>query len=331
LKSTYARLSAFALILALVLPGAGCAGDGGPLKMKGPPGHLKWRFDSAGDDHFLGVTSKLDGAYGYLLVKRDLHPPFRWETTVAPRDGAGVGDVDWIATELDAFGSTPLQFWLMGAEPVAGGTNVFAACHLNTSRQGQELFAGATSVDLAIEHDGTDVIFFARKTGGVSWTEIWRRDATGQQFPVQPAVGVVGLGRKKTVGFDDFRVVASSPPQGPITPAYQVILHAYDAVDDLVLAMHDSDGANPDPAGALLHVNDALLHLDDAIAGAGALTATKVKTGPSAALKLLGKARKTAASVVKKLERGKAGKSAIKKLMKAVASALQAAEALTPP
>jgi hypothetical protein len=316
------------LLTVLCLPA--CATDSGVSSKASPKGSLKWAFGTDGPDSFLGVTSKADGAYGYLLAKRDIYPPFRWEVTggvVDPEPPAGLG---WIATELDATGSSPLQFWLMGAEPSGGGCNVFAANWLNTARQGQQFFADTDSVDFAIEHDGSTVFFEARRTGDLAWTPIWNTTAAGAWMPVHPAVGVIGIDPGVLVGFSGFRVVKSAMPGSPPVQWYGTILDLYTAVDHLTVAMNLANGSNPDPAAALTRVNDALMEFDEALVGIeGLFLKAKAGTpGREEARKLALKAQKGAASAAKKLGAGKAGKSAIKGLLKAIGPALEAADIL---
>ncbi len=321
------RLAVAALATVLLgLPS--CAIDGGVRSKASPAGAFKWGLGADGNYHYLGVSTKADNAYGYVLAKRDLYPPFRWEVTV------GLGewtpeDIGWFATELDATGTNPLQFWLLGAEPEGNGFQVFAANYIHTSRQGQTYFSGVDAVDLAIEHNGTTVYFAARAHGDLDWTLIWSTPAGGAVMPVHPAIGVMGLDREAVAGFKRFRVVNSTPPAMAPVAWYGTILDLYAAVDHFVTAMDLSDGDQPEPFDAATAVNDGLADLDDAIAGIGTLIpAAKEPPGAPEALKAAQKARKAAASVAKKLEGAKAGKTAIKGLLKAIGPALEAADIL---
>jgi hypothetical protein len=307
-----------------------CATDSGVIGKASPKGSLKWAFGSDGPDHFLGVTTKVNGAYGYLLAKRDLYPPFRWEVTGGRYGGTAPGDTGRIVTELDATGSTPLQFWLMGADPTGTGFNVFAANHQNTSPQGTTYLPDASAIDFAVEHDGATVFFHARRTGDVDWTPVWSTSAAGAQMPLHPAVGVMGIRSGALAGFNGFRVVKSAMPGSPPVGWYGTIFDLYTAVDHLTAAMDLANGAIPDAAAARLRVVDALGEFDEALAGIdGLLLETKAKaSGPETARKLAQKAQKSAASAAKKLAAGKAGKSAIKGILKAIGPALEAADVL---
>jgi hypothetical protein len=301
----------------------GCARVDEPLGKTGGK-YIKWSKKREGSDHYLSARVKKGaGANGFVLLYRDLWPPFRWETTLM-LPGTDTPSGGSFGTELDAKDSNPLQFYGISVQPTAGGLYAFAASHQSSpGTHGEKFYSGARKVDVAIEHDGTNLRFYSRAHGSTKYDLLAEINASTGSLPLQPAVGLFGMLKGDEVGFDEFRVVSNGTPPGELTEAQLAIGDLMDAVDAQVEAMHAMDGDDPDGATAKTELAASLVSLDGAIA-----TVDGIPDATKKAKKNLKKARKKLLSAQKKLDKGKSGKAIIKGLEKVIKPEFLAAEEL---
>ncbi len=320
------------VLLALLVLATGCVTS---LGKKGGS-NLRWSQKRVGNDHYLGVQvrGRAPGS-GFILLKRNLWPPFRWEVTYGVYGGEA-SSTGTFGSELDAVGSSPLQFYGISAQYVSGGLNVFAASHLSApGTHGSKFYPGVRKVDVAIEHDGSKLRYYSRPHGtGASYDLLAEIDVTGQMLPVRPTVGVFHIEKQDRIGFDHFRVAENGMPPAP-SAEDEAVAKIFQAVDAQVDAFDGVDGETPNPTAAVALLADSRESLDAALAKvdeilAGASGKRSGKTGPAAAKKFLLKARKKLLSAKKKLERSGKVKNPARGLKKIIVPEFDAALALKP-
>ena len=216
-------------------------------------------------DRYIKMTGRnkepAGGRIGFLQVPRELWAPFRHETSVGFYDNEHVADRGIICTELGRTGSPPSRFFGRCAQILPGGLNVYAYAHTSGSPIGTRMFAGATEVDFAIEADTSTLTFLARESGEPAWLQIATHPFSGQVLPLFPSIGVSGIGKQQVVGFDNYRLVANSPPRAPQTLEQDLAGAIWLAVDRLIEASHGLDGGAPDFAAAAVDLDAAETHL----------------------------------------------------------------------
>jgi hypothetical protein len=318
------------LLLAVATAGCADAAGAGAGKMVSELGFAK--LDKATGTEYLGIRAKkkVESAYLVINVPRDLWPPFRYEVTAGlfdpSRAWTGGG---FFCTEVSRIDSNPLDFYDICGQPVASGINVFTA-DMNGSRK-TRLFTGATRVDLAVEHDGTDLVLYARATGEPDWIEIDRFNRPAGPDPYLGGIGAAQIAFGQEAGFDEFRVVENgSPPSTPSAPdgARESV---FQALDPLVEALHALNDTAPDSVQASMDLERAESALADARTDVDALLVLgkkKLKNPSKTASKKLAKAGKSLAAAAKKLEANKKARGIVKVLKKAAKAELQAADAL---
>lgn len=208
--------------LAVLLGAVGCAAKADLAKTRVARGEKKFAFDTAmvAHDYYLALQSKkkaAGSAFGFVQVALDLWGPFRWEVSAGLRDPdktAGLAN-GFFCTELDVRGSDPLEFYALCARPISGGLQVFASTH--QGNQGSTFFAGATEVDLAVEHTGTGLRFEARPSGGGAYTTVAVVAMGAQTASLLPSIGVSGVAHPAEVAFDHFALPTNGAPPGGLT------------------------------------------------------------------------------------------------------------------
>jgi len=234
------------------------------------------------------------GGFGSIGVPRDLHAPFRMEVTAGVfeedrRPGGGFLYAE-VADLADGF--------RLGARAEDDGLVAFAH-HTSggaTAVLGEIPFPVAALLDLAIEHDGAEILYLAREHGSGPYELVALAPDDGGT-PRAPRLGVEGLSHGGEFGFDDYRLVTGAPPVDP-TPREAVAILAFEAGDLQVEALHGLDGLSPDIEGARRLVSASIGRLDEAILALEGLGSA----APSGVAKRLGKARSRALRAERKLE-----------------------------
>lgn len=279
----------------------------------------------AGDapkDRYLKVQSKKQDKPGRMamVIPCDLWGPFRWEVSAGlfDPDKAAAADQSIFGTELDGRGAfPPTEFYGISAQVTNGGLNVFAYTHNSPSAIGSQFFAGAGEVTFAIESTGAQLLFQARPRGEKTFTQVATFPFANQQDPLLPSIGVFNLANKGVVGFDEWRLVASSDEPGTPPAGRVASRRIWLAACALAEAGHALDG-EPDFSGAATFLLAARNELDAARAQADQLaTGGKVK-----------KARKDLKKAAADLEQALALATAEKKEAKAIAAIESALERL---
>jgi len=320
------RLSSVLSLAFATLVLGGCPAS--PQKKPGDP--VSFSMRRAGDNEYLAgrIKSKVL-ANSVLILPRDLRPPFRCEVTTGVFDPKRLDPLLGEAIfgmELDTPGRMfpPPEFYGVSVRLFAQGAQVFSGSHLTAPNAvDDDFFNGATMVDLAIEHDGGSVMFFARPHGAGNWTSLGEVNPSGQNFPVHPTVGIFRGAKPGEVGFDDFRVLFNGPRPGGLSPEQTVVEDMWDVLDAQVDVAHSLDGPAPDAGMLATQLVLAEGLLDAAIGDLEAIIAgpvkKKQKTPQQLALKRFRTGLRQLASARKKLEKGKP------KLFKAVAKKLEKA------
>ncbi len=198
-----------------------------------------------------------------------------------------------------------------------------------------DVFVGDTKiVEMAIEHDGTDLIFeagAATLADGGNLVEVARVNNFVVDDAYLPSFGAAFLGFPAEISYDPFRVEFNGdpPPNAKKLSAAQEIAHdLYPALDGLLEAIYDLDGANPDTVSARARVVAAQGVLDTALTDvANDLEKGKQQKKARGRVK---KAGKKATAVVKKIDKDKPQKKLAKQIAKALVLALGAADVLDP-
>jgi hypothetical protein len=225
----------------------------------------------------------------------ELVPPFRVEAVVGLCDPAFYPDPS-------------ATFGMSVTEQGGAGRNLAIACSRDggirvVSGLGSDadvLFADSTRIDLALAHDGTDLVAEARdhETSG-AWTEVGRVALTDLAGPMLAKVEGRNFLPGQMIGFYAFRVRANAPLGAGATPAHQAVRAMADAADALFDANDALEADVPDLDGAADAIELATLRLTEA----GGMIVTKGKVDRATR-----KARKAAKRAAKAAKR--TGKSA---------------------
>jgi len=165
-----------------------------------------------------------------------------------------------------------------------------------------QAFAGAQRVDLALEHDGTDLVASARDHNlGGAWIEV-ARTPLAASGPFLPKLGALNFDPGQMVTYSSFRVRANAPyGPGQATPQMEAVRNFAEALNDLADGADALVGAAPDAAAASLKIQAANQRVQEAVTAIEAAAALGKK--PTAAMRKLKKARaaarKAAAGVAK--------------------------------
>ena len=163
-------------------------------------------------------------------------------------------------------------------------------------------------IDIAMEHTGTEVIYFAKSFDSAQYTEIGRT-ATTYTGPFVMTFDAFGLPKKAEAGIDDILVTQRTAPPDLDTAKKRAAYATTQAFDDLLVAVKAVDGLADDAATAVAALANASAHLDDA-----ATELIFVDGDTKKAAKSLGIAGKKLRSAVKKLDANKAPSSTVKLL-----------------
>jgi hypothetical protein len=301
-------------------------GDVDSSSKLGPPavGSLSFRVGqrSAGKratapvDHYATFFATADGAGANYWLQCNLWAPCRVEARLGffspARAEAGAGTI-----------GIALADWL--------GESGYHAVKVRRSGDGIEVLAGSQPDDLAgsvlldglvadvaIEHNGTDVVFLAGAAGGKGLEEILRRPATGPG-PFRPSLDVLELPKGSEAGADGLRIVFNGLPPRPLTAAEDAARSLFSALARVLDAVYAADGAAPDLATARAALQQASAGFTDAAAKSAAV-AELAKAG-----KKVGGLSKSALAIVKTINGGgtaaKVYKAAAKLAQKGIAAA----------
>lgn len=178
-------------------------------------------------------------------------------------------------------------------------------------------FPDVSEVQVAIEHNGTDVIFEARASALEEFREVGRVGAV-TQGPLVASLDANDLPRKAQVAWDDLRVPLASPP--PPGENSDLIHTTHLALDRMLDAFALSDDGGPDIPAA----RDQLVQARSKVESAAGLA----PSGPPALVKRLGKAGKKIDQAVRAIDQGKPAAVVAKKVLAAGKAVYQAAAAL---
>lgn len=167
-------------------------------------------------------------------------------------------------------------------------------------------------VDIAMEHTGTEFIYFAKSVGSAEYIEIGRT-ATSYTGPFEMTFDAFGLPKKAEAGVDDVIVVHRTAPTDLDTAQKRAAFAGTQAFDDLLVAVKAVDGLSSDAAAAKTALADAVAHLDDAATELDAVDGDTKKAAKSLSI-----ARKKASAALKKLNKGKAPSSTVGLLKSAI-------------
>lgn len=214
------------------------------------------------------------------IVPVELHPPFRVEMTV------GLCDPDLAPGPGASFGG--------GIAESAGGTGRwYTKCRVEnglttTSSLGGRTtfpFPGAQRVDLAFQHDGTDLIAFARDPeASATWQEIGRETLGTTTGVFLPDVFALDLpvGTMTSVYALKFPQNGASPPGA--SPQREAVREMAAATTPLVAADAALHGLGGDAPAAANHVDAARARVDAAVQRLGERLAAKAKSPEDKAL-----------------------------------------------
>lgn len=268
-------------------------------------------------DHYLGFFAKDDGASAGRWLERHLWAPCRLEGRLGffspARAEGGPGSIGLV-----------LHHWL--------GEGGYHAVRVRRAGDGIEVSAesdpgGLTGsalleglrADVALEHDGTDIVILARAVGAKAYTEVLRRPATGLG-PFTPFLEVLDLAAGAEVGADTVRVPANGLPPRPLTPTEGTARTVFGALDEVMEAVYAADGAAPDLAAARNALQLAAAGFTEAAAGSAAIPEL-AKAG-----KKVGSLSKSALAIVKAIDGGGAASKVYKSAAKLAQKGFTAAE-----
>jgi hypothetical protein len=230
--------------------------------------------------------------FGEVTLPLDLIPPFRVECTV------GLCDEAFYPAPTAVFGFSVVERTGAQREFSAdcsrvGGITATASFGTPTPRA----FAGAERVDLAFEHDGTDLVAYARKRDAAApWTEV-SRAAVAATGPFLPKLSALNFEPGQMVSYYSLRVRANAPyALGQATPQHQAVRAMAEALNALADGADELVSATPDAAAARQRFEAASQLVRDAVAALD-VAAGPGKKDPDA--RRLKKARKAALKAAK--------------------------------
>jgi hypothetical protein len=316
------RCLATAAAAAAALPAVNCTKSGTDFAKGTIADRTLLGKDGSPTNHRLLMKgTKRQGGATYRTSRR-LWAPFRWE-----------GNLAVVSPGVPALGDGRFGISLVPGD--FGGSARFVAISLRRSGDGIEIFpevfgdppvATTTLVlpegaeaDVAIEHDGTDLVLSARAPGGV-FQELAR--AASADGPYQPSLDAGDVPNKTVVGWDGLQLAFTGRPPGPLTESESLREDVYAAADDVVRALHLVDGPAPDVPATSARLDAAVAALDDALAAA---TGAGV---PKTARAKLSKARKKVAKVADQTASGRPPALLFFPVEKAAIATIKAADAL---
>jgi len=234
-------------------------------------------------DHAVFVRGRKRDDGFTVRSERELWPPFRVEGTLALLD-----------PKHDALGPfgfglsviSPQTFAGAGATLLRSGDGVQVTADVGGSASTTLTLSTALAADVAIVHDGTNLVVSARGPGDVAYQELGRVAAPLVAYQV--SLDGSALPYRTLVAYDDLRVVNTSRRPG-LTPIDSLKEDVYVAADALADALELIDGPTPDAADAatrLATARDDLAAVVAEEAAAGVSTKSK-KTIAAAQKKVL--------------------------------------------
>ncbi|MCG3133419.1 MAG: hypothetical protein HMLKMBBP_00576 [Planctomycetes bacterium] len=211
--------------------------------------------------------------------------PFRLESTIGLCEAEFAPDASAIfgvAVRDSANTSGPGGWWGVTCR-VSGGLTATASF----GSVGTVAFADATKLDIAFEHDGTDLVVLARDAdAGGAWQELGREEAVFPSGSAFPEAFAGNLQPGAAVSIHDARFLANSTVGGgPGAQATRSVARATERFGAAEAAL--DSGSAEDAASAL---DDARDEIGDALAALGPpKRATAEERAAAKARKLLGK------------------------------------------
>ncbi len=294
-----------------------------------PPRELPKAGGGAVDSMVSVRNGGATAGFGFQSSPFDLHPPFRWEVTAGRLDPASAGATGgFFCTELDARGSSPLEFYALCAEPFGDGYRAWVSAR-GTGLLNVTTFPATAALDLAVEHDGAVLRFYVRPSGPGEYVELTTLEPASAA-PLLPSVGVAQLPPGGQFDFDNHRIVTNGPLPPGATQAQVLARDIADAGLPLTHSAHDLD-RGLDPTAVAAELSDAAAALADSEATLAAATSTA--DDPAAvkkARKQVRAARKAAGKAASLVSRGRPAKSVAKTLQKGARAVFSAALLVDP-
>lgn len=295
----------------------------GPQK-KGPPQPR---------DRYYGMVFHKDGhTFAFSRPPRDLWSPFLYQMKFGVFNPANTAGLDGaiFGLELDRRGSDPLEFYGIFAQFTQGGLNVFVSSH--DGNHGAKFYPETLIVEVAAQHDGTDLVFSARPSGSqAEFDEIARLPLPDVGGPLNAGFGAFSITGEAEVGFDCFRVVFNGESPTPLSPAHVATDSIFDVLHCVAEAGYALD-EDPDEAAARDALNATLGALAVAQTDIAAIDAPGKKSPARIAAKNVKKATKKIGKAKKLLDKKGAAKAdkIIKNLLKAGLLLIKAGDEILP-
>jgi hypothetical protein len=269
--SSVKGLGCVVALAALALGGCGFLPDG-----KGPAPSSKAKVTTlkldAGRETFLLATSRTAGGLFFTRPPYDMNGAWRTEVTCGIYKDAALDESAQaiFGIEADLRGATkiPSEFYGVFARYFTAppGLQVFASSH--GGNHGQVFFDNATSVDLAIETNGTTVTYFARDSAlGGAYQTVGTRALATPAGAHQPGIGVFNAAKGATIGFTNFRVPVNGVPAVAVSPEHDAMNAVYAAAFKMLEAVYALDGpvvGDAEVAAATAALDETLTALETA-------------------------------------------------------------------
>lgn len=200
------------------------------------------------------------GGFAFSRADLSLWAPFRFQTSggLYSSKGAAQANGGQFCLEVDGRNTRPLQFFGICAQVINNGLNIYAFTSGAGASIGSQFFSGAREADLAIDADGEMMRFLARPGGASSWTTLASIPFSGQNIPLQPAVGASRLSAGARLGLDNMEVISNGDPPPPARTPQEIYLDLLqNALFPLIRAGHNLGSAEADPATALEEITEA--------------------------------------------------------------------------
>ncbi len=274
---------------------------------------------SGGSPLSFQVRATGDGGGATIRPPLELWAPFRLEATLGAYEGKGqdwgpdgslgisVIDATFLTT---AYGAVSVRRSANGlsVQAESGGGSTFPAVTFDT-----------LTVEVALAHDGSQLVFEARRRGDATFVEIGRANQTFAG-PYVPSLDASDLRRGARAGIDDLVLVDVADPPDLSTAEGRAGAALTRAVQALLDAQKAADSATPDAAAARTALETGSARLGDALTELASLgSSTKKARGALAGTK------RAADSAAKKLARGVAPRKTtplFRKMATTLASAL---------
>jgi len=272
---------------------------------------------------------KADGpGSGRITVPRELRAPFRIELTAGVLDGDRDDDLTGgtFGFGVEVPGADPRDFLALRARFVEGGIDLTVVTPSGSSGSPVPL-PGAERLELAVEHDGTELILSVRPRGAASFAVIGRA-APPDEGPLYPFVHLDGIPLGTEVGFDDPKLVKNAPLEKPGgVPGISELIH-----EAILLQLEAKTALESHTGEPYTPLDDSLEKLELALVFAGDLLSEaevkQLKKVVRRARKRIKKAGNKIRNALKRIQKGKRASKISKLIEKAMQGEVKALAAL---